>query len=238
MLNPKYLLLDEVTASLDSEQSSIILTHLQKIKEQGVGILIVAHNLDFAFSISDKVIFLNEGRIIKEGKPYEFLLEEKDKKIVTFVENTYTGIPDIKHYSGHEEFQGYHMNLLKRLPEGATIYVIGGLGDTWYSAIGDRLSEYTKLREKKNITWKMLVYEYGEEEKQMVQRRPDINEFYLLSPNIKNKANINVMSDGSSIVQIFDPLPMVIEMRNPAVSKSYLTYFNELLSGSKPYLFK
>lgn len=236
LLKPKYLLLDEVTASLDPEQSSIILTHLEKIKKLGVGILIVAHNLDFAFSISDKVIFLNQGKIVKEGKPYEFLLEEKNKKIVKFIESTYTGIPDIKHYSGYDEFQGYHLNLLKKLPEHSTIYVIGGVGDTWYSAMGDRLDEYTTLREKKNITWKMLMYEYGKEDQDMAERRPDINEYYVLSPNVKNKANINVMSDGRSILQIFDPIPMVIEMKNPAVSASYLIYFKELLASSKPYL--
>lgn len=235
ILNPKYLLLDEVTASLDPEQSSIILKYLEKVKQKGVGILLVAHNLDFAFTISDHVVFLDKGAILKEGKPFEFLLEEKNKKIIKFIETTYTGIPDIRHYSGEEEFQAYHMNLLSRLPEGSEIYVIGGVGDTWYSAMGDKLAAYTALREKKNIIWKMLMYEYGEEDELMVRRRPDLNEYFLLSPDVKNKANINVMSDGTAIVQVFDPIPIVIEMRNPVVAQSYLTYFQELLPACTPY---
>ncbi|MDP3981000.1 MAG: ATP-binding cassette domain-containing protein, partial [Chlamydiota bacterium] len=203
MLKPKYLLLDEVTASLDPEQSSIILTHLEKIKQQGVGILIVAHNLDFAFAISDKVIFLDEGCIVKAGKPYEFLLEEKNKKILKFVESTYTGIPDIKYYSGFEEFQGFHLNLLKRLPDYSTIYVIGGMEDTWYSSMGDHVKEYISLREKKNINQKMLMYEDGKIDRNLVQRRPDLNEYYIFPQTVKNKANVNIMSDGSSLIQIW-----------------------------------
>lgn len=67
MLNPKYLLLDEVTSSLDVEQISIILSHLDEIKKRGVGIVLVTHLLNFAKSASDQIIFLEGGKIVELG---------------------------------------------------------------------------------------------------------------------------------------------------------------------------
>lgn len=235
LLRPKYLLLDEVTASLDTEQASLILSHLTEIKKQGIGIVAVAHNIDFAFSLSDRIIFLDKGKITKEGKPYEFLLESENKKVLSFIKGAYVGIPNVRFYTGQEQFQAYHMSLLDRLPAGSTIHIIGGVADTWYSAIGDRFDEYTKKRESKNIVWKMLMYEHGPQERALVASRPDLNDFYVLPSSVKNMANVNVMNDGTSIIQVFQPQPMVIEIRNEATTLAYQTFYNDLLRSSKRY---
>lgn len=67
MLNPKYLLLDEITSSLDVEQIGVILSHLDDIKKRGVGIILVTHLLNFAKNVSDQVIFLEHGKIVVSG---------------------------------------------------------------------------------------------------------------------------------------------------------------------------
>jgi len=67
MLKPQYLLLDEVTSALDIEQSHLILGHLKLIAEKGVGIVFVSHALHLASKISNKVIFLDGGKIVEEG---------------------------------------------------------------------------------------------------------------------------------------------------------------------------
>ncbi len=237
LLRPKYLLLDEVTASLDTEQSSIILSHLTEIKNQGIGVVAVAHNIDFAFSLSDRIVFLDEGRIVKEGKPYEFLLETQNQKIASFVKGAYIGVPNIRFFSGQEQFQAYHLNLIDRLPPKSTIYVIGALADTWYLSMGNRLSEYTKIREAKNIVWKALMYEFGETDRGFMKKRPDITDFYVLPSSLKNMANVNVMSDGTSIIQIFHPEPMIIEIKNEATAEAYLAFFNDLLKSSTRAIF-
>ena len=234
-LKPEYLLLDEITSSLDVEQSEIILSHLCTIKQKGVGILMVAHDINFAVSNADTVCFMEDGKIIKKGKPYEFLLESKNKRISDFIANASLGSSNVKIYSGEEEFQAYHLALLNRLPENSTITIIGGLGDTWYTPMKDKYKEYDLLRVKKNIIWNMLMYEYGEKDKNLVVEHPSIDNLSILSSNQQNMANININSDGSVILQIFDPVPTIIEIRNQALADSYMRYYHDLTKHSKKF---
>lgn len=83
ILKPEYLLLDEITSSLDVEQISIILSHLDIIKKQGVGIVMVTHLINFARTVSDNVIFLDQGKIIESGK--EILVNPKNDRVQKFI---------------------------------------------------------------------------------------------------------------------------------------------------------
>ncbi|TAK57359.1 amino acid ABC transporter ATP-binding protein [Patescibacteria group bacterium] len=235
-LRPEYLLLDEITSSLDVEQSQIILSHLVTIKQKGVGIVMVAHDIDFAVSNADTVCFLENGKIIKQGKPYEFLLESKNKRISDFIDKASLGASNVKIYSGKEEFQAYHIALLNRLPENSTITIIGGLGNTWYGPMGDAYKKYDALRIQKKITWDMLMYEYGEEDRRLAKEHPSINNLSILSKSMQNMADININSDGTVILQIFDPIPTVIEIKNQALADSYMYYYHDLLKQSKKFL--
>ncbi len=235
-LKPKYILLDEITSSLDVEQSEIILSHLVAIKQKGVGIVMVAHDINFAISNADTVCFMEGGVIVKKGRPYEFLLESKNKRIRDFIDNASLGASNVKIYSGEEEFRAYHIALLNRLPQNSTVTIIGGLGNTWYAPMGDSYKEYDRLRVQKNITWNMLMYEYGEEEKRLVTEHPEINNLSILSSSMKNMADININSDGTVILQIFDPIPTIIEIRNQALAESYMYYYNDLTRHSEKFL--
>ena len=235
-LKPDYLLLDEITSSLDVEQSEIILSHLASIKQKGVGIVMVAHDINFAISSADTVCFMEGGKIIKKGKPYEFLLETGNKRISSFIDSASLGVSSVKTYTGKEEFQAYHVALLHRLPENSTITIIGGLGNTWYGPMEDTYKEYDSLRVKKNIKWDMLMYEYGEEDKRLVREHPSINNLSVLSASMQNMADININSDGTVILQIFEPVPTVIEIRNQALADSYMRYYHDLMKHSKKFL--
>ncbi|MDO8240616.1 MAG: ATP-binding cassette domain-containing protein [Candidatus Moranbacteria bacterium] len=235
-LKPDYLLLDEITSSLDVEQAEIILSHLVKIKEKGVGIIMVAHDIDFALSSADNVCFLDGGKIIKQGKPYEFLLETENKRISSFIRSASLGTLDVKIYSGQEEFQAYHMAFINRIPEKSVVTVIGGVGDTWFSSMGDKYKEFDDTRKRKNIKYRMLMYEIGSKEKRLVRERPDINEYYILPSHVKNLANINIHDDGAVVLQIFDTVPTVIEINNQALATSYMNYYNDLVKQSEKLL--
>ncbi len=84
LLEPKYLLLDEITSSLDVEQVAIILTHLKELASRGIGILTVTHLLHFAKEAADRVIFMDGGQIIEHGGK-EILLNPKQERIRKFL---------------------------------------------------------------------------------------------------------------------------------------------------------
>ena len=67
VLDPAYILLDEITSSLDVEQVGAILAHLQTLRDRGIGILIITHLLGFARRASDRLIFLDDGVVLEAG---------------------------------------------------------------------------------------------------------------------------------------------------------------------------
>jgi ABC-type polar amino acid transport system ATPase subunit len=67
IMNPKILLLDEITSALDVEQIKNICLILKSLKSQGVGIVIVTHLLNLAMEIGDRIMFMNKGKICEQG---------------------------------------------------------------------------------------------------------------------------------------------------------------------------
>ncbi|HEY9773482.1 MAG TPA: ATP-binding cassette domain-containing protein [Planktothrix sp.] len=67
LLEPKYILLDEITSSLDVEQVHLILQYLKQLAQSGIGILIVTHLLHFARNAADNIVFLDSGRVLEAG---------------------------------------------------------------------------------------------------------------------------------------------------------------------------
>lgn len=66
---PDVLLLDEVTAALDPELIGEVLTIIRGLKDQGMTMLIVTHEMGFARDVADRVCFLDSGRIVEEARP-------------------------------------------------------------------------------------------------------------------------------------------------------------------------
>lgn len=67
MLQPQYVLMDEVTSALDIEQVSNILNFLPRLKERGIGVLLITHALNFARRAADNVLFMDHGKIVERG---------------------------------------------------------------------------------------------------------------------------------------------------------------------------
>lgn len=89
VLGPSYILLDEITAALDVEQSARVVEYLLPLLERGVGILVATHALDFAWSIcsratSARVVFLDCGRVVEEGE-LDILRNPRTERLRKFV---------------------------------------------------------------------------------------------------------------------------------------------------------
>lgn len=86
LLNPNYLFLDEITSSLDPEQIVSILKYCIKLKKEGKGLFIITHYIPFASRAADRVIFIDQGKIIEDGST-EILKSPKSIRLNTFINN-------------------------------------------------------------------------------------------------------------------------------------------------------
>lgn len=84
VLKPRYVLLDEITSSLDVEQVACILTELKYLREQGIGILLVTHLLQFAREAADSIVFMEGGRVLESGGK-DVLIEPKSERVKNFM---------------------------------------------------------------------------------------------------------------------------------------------------------
>ena len=84
LLRPDYLLLDEITSSLDVEQIEALIKHLRRLAAEEKTILLVTHLLGFARNVADKVAFLGSGQILGFGS-YDKLQSSQNPTIHSFL---------------------------------------------------------------------------------------------------------------------------------------------------------
>lgn len=79
-MNPELMLFDEVTAALDPEIVREVLEVMLNLAKEGMTMLIVTHEMGFAKAVADKIIFMDEGKIIEENDPKSFFKNPKAKE--------------------------------------------------------------------------------------------------------------------------------------------------------------
>lgn len=94
-VKPWVILFDEPTSSLDSELVDDILQLIKKLSEDGISMIIVTHELGFAYQVADKVIFIDEGKIVEEGTPNEVIKFPKEVRTEQFLRNEKTRIRNL-----------------------------------------------------------------------------------------------------------------------------------------------
>ena len=87
-MHPEILLFDEVTAALDPEMVREVLDVMLDLAKQGRTMLIVTHEMQFARAIADRIIFLDNGKIVEEATPDEFFYNPKTERAKQFL-NTF-----------------------------------------------------------------------------------------------------------------------------------------------------
>ena len=85
IMKPEVLLLDEITASLDPEMVREVLDVVLNLAKEGMTMLIVTHELQFAKAISDRVLFLDKGKIVEDSSPEEFFENPKTERAKAFL---------------------------------------------------------------------------------------------------------------------------------------------------------
>ncbi len=85
-LKPRILFFDEPTSALDPELTGEILKVIRQLAKEHITMVIVTHEIDFAYSVSDKVIFMDKGVIAEEGTPDEVLKHPKNPRTQAFLQ--------------------------------------------------------------------------------------------------------------------------------------------------------
>lgn len=85
MMDPSLILFDEPTSALDPEMVGEVLNVIKSLAEKGMTMVIVTHEMEFARKISDRILFIDEGIILKEGTPEEIFDHPDNERIVNFV---------------------------------------------------------------------------------------------------------------------------------------------------------
>tara|TARA_B100001769_G_scaffold208023_1_gene167459 strand:- start:1222 stop:1959 length:738 start_codon:yes stop_codon:yes gene_type:complete len=84
-MQPKILLFDEPTSSLDPEMVSEVLDVIKNLARTGVTMIIATHEMNFARSVADKIIFMDNGCIIEEGDPVQIFDNSQEERTQSFL---------------------------------------------------------------------------------------------------------------------------------------------------------
>ena len=84
-LTPKIMLFDEPTSALDPEMINEVLDVMKELAHQGITMLCVTHEMGFARSVADRVIFMDHGQIVEENTPDEFFNHPKSERTRDFL---------------------------------------------------------------------------------------------------------------------------------------------------------
>ena len=74
-MHPEFMLFDEVTAALDPEMVREVLDVIMELSSEGQTMLIVTHEMAFARAVSDRILFMDQGKIVEESTPDVFFGE-------------------------------------------------------------------------------------------------------------------------------------------------------------------
>lgn len=85
-LRPKMLYFDEPTSALDPEITAEILRVLKGLAAEKMTMVIVTHEIDFAGAVSDRVIFMDGGKVVEEGRPEEVIDNPKNERTKAFLQ--------------------------------------------------------------------------------------------------------------------------------------------------------
>ena len=82
---PEIMLFDEVTSALDPELVGEVLAAMQQLAGDGMTMVVVTHEMSFARDIADRILFIDGGVIVEEGKPDQLLFAPQTERVGAFL---------------------------------------------------------------------------------------------------------------------------------------------------------
>ncbi|WP_391206726.1 amino acid ABC transporter ATP-binding protein [Psychrobacillus sp. L4] len=85
-MEPEIMLFDEPTSALDPEMVKEVLDVMKDLAHTGITMVIVTHEMGFAREVADRIVFLDEGKLMEDSTPQEFFAKPKSERAQTFLE--------------------------------------------------------------------------------------------------------------------------------------------------------
>jgi polar amino acid transport system ATP-binding protein len=87
-MNPSLMLFDEPTSALDPELVGEVLAVIKDLAQDGMTMLLVTHEMRFAYEVSDRIVFMSQGRIEEQGPPRELFERPRSTRLAEFLGRT------------------------------------------------------------------------------------------------------------------------------------------------------
>ena len=84
-MEPAVMLFDEPTSALDPELVGEVLAVMKELAKEGMTMVVVTHEMDFARDVADRIIFMADGKIVEQGTPKEFFSQTKTERARKFL---------------------------------------------------------------------------------------------------------------------------------------------------------
>ncbi|MBQ1395841.1 MAG: amino acid ABC transporter ATP-binding protein [Eubacterium sp.] len=84
-MDPDLMLFDEPTSALDPEITGEVLNVMKKLAEQHTTMIVVTHEMGFAKEVADRVLFMDQGKVVEEGPPEQIFGAPKSERLISFL---------------------------------------------------------------------------------------------------------------------------------------------------------
>ena len=84
-MEPDVMLFDEPTSALDPEMVGEVLNVMKDLANKGMTMVVVTHEMGFAKEVGDKILFMDQGKILEEGTPEEIFNNPKNPRTIDFL---------------------------------------------------------------------------------------------------------------------------------------------------------
>jgi polar amino acid transport system ATP-binding protein len=85
MMEPEVMLFDEPTSALDPEMVGEVLSVMKELAKEGMTMVVVTHEMGFAKEVGNRVLFMDEGKLVEEGTPSEIFDTPKHPRLQDFL---------------------------------------------------------------------------------------------------------------------------------------------------------
>jgi len=84
-MQPKIMLFDEPTSALDPEMIKEVLDVMRELAESGITMIVVTHEMGFAREVADRIVFMEDGKVVEIGTPNQFFTDPKSDRTKLFL---------------------------------------------------------------------------------------------------------------------------------------------------------